>query len=197
MALDEYRQHWLDPHGPMTARLPGLRFYVQNHVLFDSGTNTVAEQLGVDGFAELAYTSVEARAAAYDSPVAQETNRDTPLFLGGVSRVVTESEGTHPGDEHFVKAIAVVPRPARPNTPPVPSLDTVLRLCGRARCHTEHRILDQAVPTRGTVPFIGLQISLFLELWFASEADLAACAADPALAERAIALFHIRPYRFV
>jgi uncharacterized protein (TIGR02118 family) len=197
LGIEEYRQHWLHPHGPMTSRLPGLRFYVQNHVLFDAGTNALAEQLGIDGFAELAYDSVAARAAAYDSPVAQETNRDTPLFLGGVSRLVTESDGWQPEDDQLVKAILVAPRLAAPNATVVPTLETVRRLCAPARRLAEHRILEQAVPTKGTVPFIGLEIDLLVEAWFESEADLEACACDTALADHNLALFHIRAYRFV
>jgi uncharacterized protein (TIGR02118 family) len=39
----DFFQHWLDVHGPLAAQLPGLRRYIQNHVVLESfarGTST-------------------------------------------------------------------------------------------------------------------------------------------------------------
>src|SRR3712207_7926096 len=30
---EQFRKHWLEVHGPLAARLPGLRRYHQNHVV--------------------------------------------------------------------------------------------------------------------------------------------------------------------
>lgn len=193
---EEYQRHWLEPHGPMTSKLPGLRFYVQNHIAAGGGSNALARSLGIDGFAQLAYDSVEARMAAYDSAQAKLCNLDTPLFLGGVSRVVTESDGVQP-KEDLAKAIAIIPRvPASGKGGPV-SVEKVLELCAGAQQHSKHKIIEQAVATKGTVPFIGLEIDLFLELWFGDADDLVACAGNEELQKNNVAFFHIKPYRFV
>jgi uncharacterized protein (TIGR02118 family) len=197
ISLDEFRHHWLDPHGPMTSKLPGTRFYVQNHVLFTQGTNTLARKLGIDGFAQLAYDNLEARMAAYDSPELKACNLDSPLFLGGVSRVVTESEGLQPAkDEHLTKAMVVVPRLASSTGAP-PSTADVLKHFPGAQKYTAHKIIEQAGPPQSKVPFIDLEIDLLLELWFKSEADLVACAGKKELTDNNIAVFHVKPYQLV
>ena len=197
ISLEEFRRHWLDPHGPMTAKLPGTRFYVQNHVVFTRGTNALARRVGVDGFAQLAYDNLEARMAAYDSPELKACNLDSPLFLGGVSRVVTESEGVQPGpEEKLTKAMVVIPRLAPPRGA-VPSVAEVLKYFPFVQKYTEHRILEQSGPPQSKVPFIGLEIDMLLELWFKSAADLVACAQNTALEENNIAVFHIKPYQFI
>ncbi len=33
MSTDAFREHWRDTHGPLAARLEGLRRYHQNHVV--------------------------------------------------------------------------------------------------------------------------------------------------------------------
>lgn len=197
LTLDEFRSHWLDPHGPMTAKLPGTRFYVQNHVVYTRGTNSLANKLNVDGFAQLAYDNVKARTAAYDSPELAACNLDSPLFLAGVSRLVTESEGVPPPEEeHLVKAFALVSR-QNGATAEVPSAASVLKLLPRACRHTVHTIIEQSGPPHSKVPFIGIEVDLLMEVWFKSEADLVACAENKQLEANNIALFHVRTYQFV
>ena len=86
---DEFRAHWLDPHGVMTAELPNTRRYVQGHVIDSPATNDLARRLGLLGFAVLSYDSVEDRQAAYTSPRIRECDKDSEEFVGAVSRVVT------------------------------------------------------------------------------------------------------------
>src|SRR5215468_5545238 len=86
----QFRRHWLDPHGVMTARLPGVRCYIQSHCLDAPGTNALARELDIDGFPELWFDSLEARRIAYTSPRIAECNIDSEQFVGAVSRLVTE-----------------------------------------------------------------------------------------------------------
>jgi len=62
--LAAFQQHWLDPHGPLTAKLPGCRHYVQNHILDSAGTNALARSLRIDGIPQLAFASPEDRMTA-------------------------------------------------------------------------------------------------------------------------------------
>lgn len=95
-----FARHWLDIHGPLVCRLPGLRRYAQSHVI--TAATPRARAMAIDGFAELAFDSVAARAAAYGSPALADCDRDLPSFIGAVSRLVTE-------------AAVVVPRPDAPD----------------------------------------------------------------------------------
>lgn len=50
MSMTEFSEHWRDPHGTLTKRLPYFKRYVQNHFLLDAD--------GVDGFTPIAYDGI-------------------------------------------------------------------------------------------------------------------------------------------
>ena len=77
MDRDEFRRYWRDVHGPLAAKIPGLRKYVQNHGLPDSASGA----LPCDGIAELWFDSPEAMKAAFASPEGIATTADIPNFL--------------------------------------------------------------------------------------------------------------------
>lgn len=76
MDSNELRRYWKDTHGPIAAKLPGLRRYVQNHVLPDPSQSA----LPCDGIAELWFDSPEAMQAGFASPEAQAVWADVPNF---------------------------------------------------------------------------------------------------------------------
>ena len=90
VSADRFRRHWLDPHGVLAAQLPGVTRYVQNHTVEACGT--LAERLDIAGFAELWFDSADAQKQAYSSPKIRECDKDSELFIGAVSSVVTEPE---------------------------------------------------------------------------------------------------------
>ena len=90
ISVAQFRKHWLDPHGVLTAGLPGTRYYVQHHVIGSPHTNALAKKLDLLGFPELWYESYEARKIAYTSPRIAECNIDSEQFVGQVKRLVTE-----------------------------------------------------------------------------------------------------------
>ena len=77
---EQFSRGWLN-HGQFITGLPGLRGYVQNHVVEDFGTAD-ARFLAADGFVELRFDSPEAMAAAFASPAARAMAQDEPNFLG-------------------------------------------------------------------------------------------------------------------
>jgi len=77
MDRDEFRRYWRDVHGPIAARMPGLRKYVQNHAVPDSPYGDPP----CDGIAELWFDSAEALRAAFASPEGAATMADVPNFL--------------------------------------------------------------------------------------------------------------------
>jgi uncharacterized protein (TIGR02118 family) len=82
IAWDDFRRHWLDVHGPIALRMPGLRRYVQNHAL--------AEGAPFDGIAELWFDSPADMQAAFTSPAAQEAAADATNFLTTQQVVLVE-----------------------------------------------------------------------------------------------------------
>src|SRR5262245_36175975 len=84
VSVAQFRKHWLDPHGVMTAELPRLRYYVQSHCIESSFTNALARELDIGGFPELWFDSYEDRRIAYTSPRIAECNIDSEQFIGAV-----------------------------------------------------------------------------------------------------------------
>src|SRR5262249_38173723 len=66
LTLRDVSEHWEHVHGPLAARAPGLRRYVQNHRLEESVGETR------DGWAELWFDDLAALRAAVASPEWQE-----------------------------------------------------------------------------------------------------------------------------
>ena len=78
LSLSEFSQHWLDVHGALTAELPGLRRYVQNHAIPEAyGFRDMTH----DGFAEMWFDDFAALQRALGSSAWQAAREDgTTLF---------------------------------------------------------------------------------------------------------------------
>lgn len=78
MNVADFQDHWLNRHGPIVARLPGLRRYVQSHPRpggYRKG------DLAFDGLAELWLDSKEALIAASRSPEFAAAKADEANFV--------------------------------------------------------------------------------------------------------------------
>ena len=90
ISVAQFRKHWLDPHGVLTAGLPGVRHYIQSHVVESPHNNALARELDLMGFPELWFDSYDDRNIAYTSPRIAECNIDSEQFVGAVKRIVAE-----------------------------------------------------------------------------------------------------------
>ena len=82
MPTEDFRRHWLEVHGPIAKRLPGLKHYVQNHPAGDDPPS--------DGIAELWFDTPADMQAAFTSDVAAEATQDAPNFLSDQQVLVVE-----------------------------------------------------------------------------------------------------------
>jgi uncharacterized protein (TIGR02118 family) len=78
MKLDEFRRYWIEVHGPLGRELPGLRRYVQSHLIDEAYLYAEPRH---DGVAQLWFDSVEALRAAFDSPAGKRLNADGANFI--------------------------------------------------------------------------------------------------------------------
>lgn len=81
---EQFRQHWLDVHGPLARRaLPHALKYVQNRVM-SSGTRVgyPTHDYEIDGFVEFVFESREGMAEDFASPLGQELMEDATRFIG-------------------------------------------------------------------------------------------------------------------
>ncbi len=79
MDWDEFRRYWKDVHGPIAAKVPGLRKYVQYHAVPEATSGGRP----CDGIAELWFETPQAMQAGLASPQGAATMADVPNFLDG------------------------------------------------------------------------------------------------------------------
>jgi len=77
MDAAEFRRYWRASHGPIAAKIPGLRKYIQNDSIGDSD----GEPPAYDGFAELWFDSAEAFDQGLASPEGQAALADAANFM--------------------------------------------------------------------------------------------------------------------
>ena len=77
MAEDEFRKYLLEIHGPIAKGLPGLRKYVQNHVVPD----TKRRHPGWDAIVELYFDDWVSMERAWASPQGAASDADLPKFV--------------------------------------------------------------------------------------------------------------------
>ena len=82
-STQEYQTYWHDVHGPIAAKIPGLKGYVQLHGQPDAEGN-----LPVDGIAQLTFDSEDAMKAGFASPEGKAALDDVANFAD-TSRLVS------------------------------------------------------------------------------------------------------------
>ena len=75
---EEFFRYWENIHGPIGARIPGLRKLVQSHRLTVAGDK---HRPDYDGMAELWFDDVEALLAARQSPEWKSSSEDEANFI--------------------------------------------------------------------------------------------------------------------
>ena len=89
LGLVEVQRYWKQTHGLIAAKMPGLRRYIQDHVIAD----LPQEDRPYDGVAELWFDSAEAFHASMASPEGQATLADAATFADTDSvRIVMAEE---------------------------------------------------------------------------------------------------------
>jgi len=81
LGMAEFRRYWKETHGPIAAKMPGLRKYIQDHVLPDPSLGDPP----YDAIAELWFDSAEAFQASLASPEGQAVLADGPNYSDGDS----------------------------------------------------------------------------------------------------------------
>lgn len=78
LTVEEFQRYWHETHGPIAGKIPGLRRYVQSHVLPELyGRQTPP----FDGAAELWFDDLDAMRAAMQSPEVRAAMEDEKNFI--------------------------------------------------------------------------------------------------------------------
>jgi len=90
---EEFVKHWYETHGPLARAVPGVRRYVQSHIV---GTRTRPDipetAVDVDGIAELWYDDIESMKRAGATPEMKRLTDDGALFIGRIKSYVIDEK---------------------------------------------------------------------------------------------------------
>jgi uncharacterized protein (TIGR02118 family) len=91
MTHEQFMKHWVEIHGPLALKVPGIRRYVQSHIV-DARRRPDIPDIGadIDGVAELWYDDRDAFARANATPEMKALLADGVLFIGHIQSFLTE-----------------------------------------------------------------------------------------------------------
>ncbi|MGH7042578.1 MAG: EthD family reductase [Acetobacteraceae bacterium] len=172
--LDAFRRHWIGVHGPLVCGFPGLRGYVQWHVIHAAPTNAPARRFGIDGFPILWFDDDAARVRAHASPEMAACNVDSRGFIGAVSRVIAEPRVlVAPAAGARFGLIMLFPGAVPDDARLHRYAETALRLPGLAGL-VLHQVREQGPAPNSTVPHLPVGVAGLAEVRFATRAAVAA-----------------------
>ncbi len=167
VSLTQFRRHWLDVHGPLVCRFPGLRRYVQCHVIASPAMNAAAREMRIDGFPLLFFDDDADRVRAHGSPEMALCNEDSRQFIGAVSRVIADVEAVVPlaPTHSAISLFALMPAG-------LVGTVTALRDLKRLRGLTRYHVREQGAAPNSTIPHLAFSVGGAAQAWFDSLVDL-------------------------
>ena len=91
MTHQQFVSHWVEVHAPLAHAVPGLRRYVQSHIVEERRRPGIpALDVEVDGIAELWYDDRESMARALASAEARALHADGAPFIGRITTFTVE-----------------------------------------------------------------------------------------------------------
>jgi uncharacterized protein (TIGR02118 family) len=94
---EEFVRHWVEVHAPLAHGVPGLRRYVQSHILAERTRPDIPTmEVEMDGIAELWYDDLEAMKRANASPQAKALHADGATFIGRIKSFTIEERTVVP-----------------------------------------------------------------------------------------------------
>jgi uncharacterized protein (TIGR02118 family) len=89
----QFMKHWVDVHAPLAHKVPGLRRYVQNHIVGERRRTDIEETvLEIDGIAELWFDDQASLEAASRTPEMKALHADGALFIGRIKSYTVEEK---------------------------------------------------------------------------------------------------------
>ena len=91
LSHEDFVKHWFEVHAPLAHAVPGVRRYVQSHILGERTRPDIpATNVEIDGIAELWYDDRAAMERANATPEAKRLHDDGALFIGRIKSYVVE-----------------------------------------------------------------------------------------------------------
>ena len=158
--LTQFRRHWLDVHGPLVCAFPGLRRYVQCHVIDSVAANEDGLNMRIDGFPILFFDNDADRQRAHVSAEMAACNIDSRQFMGAVTRVIADVDGDLRSNAGRFSLIEIWPEGI--TLPPRPVI---------------YRVREQGAAPNSVIPHLPIAVGAVAQTWFDSLVDLECAAA--------------------
>jgi len=90
---EEFVRHWLEIHAPLAHAVPGIRRYVQSHIVDTLSRPDIPDTaVEVDGIAELWYDDEAAMQRAVASPEMKRLTDDGALIIGRIKTYIIDEK---------------------------------------------------------------------------------------------------------
>jgi len=90
---EQFVKHWVEIHAPLAHAVPGIRRYVQSHIVAERTRPDIpATAVDIDGIAELWYDDRTAMERAMATPEAKALHADGALFIGRIKSFIVEEK---------------------------------------------------------------------------------------------------------
>lgn len=185
---EDFRRYWTETHGPIAARLPGLRSYVQHHVV-DTAQRGITYKRGpehVDGFSELIFDDAASMQAAFASDVAPSLVEDENRFLGRLRLITADRREVIAPDprKKLLKRMSFLRR--RPDVDEATferewrvEHARLVKLMPGVEGYRQNLIVERQVVKGTPCGYDELPIDGIVELWFSDTDSLHAAFASP------------------
>ncbi|MGO4713836.1 EthD domain-containing protein [Bradyrhizobium sp. 2TAF24] len=188
LSTTDFRRHWREVHGPLAAKMPGLRAYHQNHIV-DKSQLAIDHARGgwdLDGFSELWFDDVATMERAIASEAYQAVVADSPHCMAATRVIVANQVTVVPlQGRPAIKRMSVLQRRADISAEDFRRewLDVHAPLVARFPAIAGYR--QNVVTACGPAPGIdadadGLAPDGIVEMWFHNQQDLVAAFQSPA-----------------
>jgi uncharacterized protein (TIGR02118 family) len=167
----EFRRHWLEVHGPLAARLPGLRRYAQNHVIEQLSAKAVDSLHPIDGLSQLWYDDIPAMVKACDSPENQRCIEDIQGYFSHVTILVLQQHVAIDGPVSAVpgsKVFVVLVGEDAANTSYRAAMKAFLNRTGECSRYVQNDVIDRNFIVDERVARSAQVVTGYAEIWFNS-----------------------------
>jgi uncharacterized protein (TIGR02118 family) len=175
ITTEQFQQHWRDMHGPLAAKLPGLRRYQQNHVIDreQRGIDYARGSHNFDGFSQLWFDDVPSMSAAFAAEQVNRLGEDEGRFIGELKLVTALQHVVIPKPPAvpLVKRMSILKRRTNISSEKFASewIDThsfLVKRLPEVMGYTQSLIFDRAHGRGKPAPYEELPIDGIVELWF-------------------------------
>jgi len=186
---EAFRKQWLEGHGPIAAKIPGLRRYYQNHVVDSAqlGIDYPRSPQTVDGFSQLWFDDLSSMQGSVTPDIIKILAEDEARFVGHLQLIVAKQNVVVPtaDDNRLIKRMSLLKR--RPDVDAVTFErewwevhSELVRSMPGIEGYTQDLVIERSIERGKSASYEEVSIDGIVELWFRDIPSLEAAFASPA-----------------